>query len=67
MFIKEWLIYSETKENKINFKNRDFNALQIDGPERIWFNSQTSEQTVLTENLRSILTQLRMSVLFWLN
>ena len=35
MFIKEWLIYSETKENKINFKNRDFNALQIDGPERL--------------------------------
>ena len=36
-------------------------------PERLLFNSQTSEQTVLTQNLRSILTQLKMSVLFWLN
>ena len=31
------------------------------------FNSETSEQTVLTENLRSILTQVEMSIPFWLN
>ena len=40
---------------------------QFDGPEWLWLNSQTSEQTVLTENLRSILTQMKMSILFWLN
>ena len=38
-----------------------------DGPERLWLNSQTSEQTVLTENLCYILTQLKMSIPFWLN
>ena len=39
----------------------------IDGAERLWLNSQRSEQTVLTENLRSILTQLKISIAFWLN
>ena len=39
----------------------------FDGLERLWLNSQTSEQTVLTVNLRSILTQLKMSIPFWLN
>ena len=39
----------------------------LDGLKRLWLNSQTSEQTVMTEILRSILTQLKISVLFWLN
>ena len=33
---------------------------------KIW-RQQTSEQTVLTENLRSLLTQLKTLILFWFN
>ena len=53
----------------IRVKDRFFAALflQINGPERLWLNLKTSEQTVLTENLRSILTQLKMSIPLWLN
>ena len=36
-------------------------------PERLRLNSQSSEQTVLIENLYSVLTQMKMSIPFWLN